>query len=467
MINITLIGLQKIKRMKNILKLMVIAFLLSSCSTQTTQFADKTGQTFNNNEVYKQVIGINDSTLNYAIYFPKNFDGKTPLPVLILLDPHAEGDLPVNKYAELANKYKYILVGSNVSRNGMSVNEFNKHFTSLLKEIKTRYAVNTKRMFAGGFSGGAKMAILCAEQFSDIVGVVACGASLSKPISTKPNYYFAGIIGDKDFNYLEMRQSFSMFDQYGFDYTATVFDGKHQWAPAQAFETAFVGFDIYSAKTGNNKLTDEWIENVRKRIHDSILMYNEQQRKIDEYEMLQQEKRWFYGLKTIANVQKQIANIVQTADFNHEIQRRRQAIKHEIKLRAEFVRAVEIHDAQWWKKEIEKIKKHTKNKEIDLVKERLLNYVSMVSYMLIKANIENNELEKAEKKLEIYKIIDPQNHYMYLMYAQFYLIKNNTELMLQNFKQAQQKGLKSVKEYENDPFWKKLFSNKEIKKLIN
>lgn len=453
--------------MRIILKLTAIAFLLSSCHTKNAEFKDKTGATLQIGKVYKNIKGLNDSTLNYSAYFPKTIDKKTNLSVLFLLDPHAEGYTPVNLYKSLADKYNYLLVGSNNSRNGMAMKEFNKHLTSLISEVKKRYPIAENAMFAGGFSGGAKMAIFCAEQFPEIIGAVACGASLSKPIDSEPNYYFAGIVGNKDFNYLEMRQSFAMFDRFGFDYTSTIFDGRHQWAPLEAFETAFVGFDIYQNKRKSKVLEKEAIEGIRKKLQDSVLVYAEQNRILDAYEMLQQEKRWFYGLAPIVEVQKQIIQITQSSAFKQQIQKRQQAITQEIKLRSEFVKALETNDIDWWKIEYEKIKKPTQNTEINLVKERLLNYVSMLSFMLIKTNIENNELPKAEKKLEIYKLIDSQNPDVYLMYAYLYLLNNDKERMQESLKKAKQIGLKSFETYANEPFWKKLFQQKQVKKIFN
>ncbi len=444
--------------MKNILKLTAVILLLSACNTQNKQITDKTGQTFTSAKIYEQVKGVTDTSLNYALYFPKNFDSKTPLSVIFFLDPHAQGDIPLKKYSALADKYNYLLVGSNVSRNGMSVEAFNNHFKSLISDVTERYPINAKHMFTAGFSGGAKMAMICAETYPEIIGVAACGGVVANTFTQQPHYYFAGIIGNQDFNYLEVRQYFNLFDSYGFDYTASVFDGGHQWADADAFEMAFVGFEIYLAKKENNKMPTEWLDNLSKRINDSVELYKKQNRSIDQYEILQQQNRWFYGLESVKEVQQQIAKIVRTQAFIKEVSSRRQAFKHEVKLRAEFVRAMEQKDLAWWQSELQKINKVTNNKEIDLVKKRLLNYVSMVSYMLIKTNLENADLQKAEKKLQVYQLIDPINADVDLMYAQYYLQKGNTEKMKEYFASAKQKDPNIEQKNCNDPFWKKLFS---------
>ncbi len=49
------------------------------------------------------------------LYIPSN--NKTNA-VIYFFDPHGDGSLPVKKYKDLADKYQYVLIGSNNSKNG-------------------------------------------------------------------------------------------------------------------------------------------------------------------------------------------------------------------------------------------------------------------------------------------------------------------------------------------------------------
>ncbi len=448
--------------------IVTITVFVTSCSKKTNSFTDSKGNEFNSEKVYTSINGISDSSLNYAIYFPAKYNGKDILPVLFLLDPHGNGDFPVSKYSSIANKYGYILVGSNNSKNGMSYEYSKKHINALLKDVKTRFKLNEKRMFIGGFSGGAKLAILFANNMPDFIGVMACGGSLAASSDNEPRYYFAGIVGNKDFNYLEMRQSFNMFDQYGFDYTASVFNGNHEWPPVESFEMGIIGFDIYSTKIKALKSNDEWLQANMLRFQDSISLFADQNRILDKYETLQQARRWYYGLMPVSDMQKEIANTTRSQEFGNQLRNRQSVVKQEVKLRTEFIRAIELRNYEWWKTEVSKITSfENTNDEKELVKHRLLNYISMASFMLIKNDLNDTNLDNALEKIKIYELVDKNNPDVYLMYAKYYLLENNLELMKNSFTKAQKLGFTDYESYLHDEFWKGLLNQPAIKSLVN
>lgn len=454
---------------KTILFLLGVAFigtLLTSCDQNKSSFNDNSGNIFETNKVYN-IEGIEDAEIEYAAYFPKAYTGKEKLPVLFLLDPHGQGDIPVAKYSQVANKYNYILIGSNLNRNGLSSAISESHIKAILKDVETRFKIDEQRLFIGGFSGGAKLAILYADKMPEFIGALACGGSLPISLNKEPHYYYVGIIGNQDFNYLEMRQSFSLFDKYGFDYTAIVFNGKHEWPPIESFEMGLIGFDIYAAKIGKTLLEDKWKESQMLRMNDSIMVFREQGRAIDEYEVLQQMRRWFYGIEPITEIQKNIARITKSQNFNKQLRTKQSLVKQEVNLRGEFIKALEIREFEWWKKEVEKINySKDQNTEAYLVKQRLLNYISMASYMLIKNDLNDEEWDGALEKIKIYELVDSTNPDVYLMYAKYYLLQNNLESMKQSFIKAKELGLKNYESYCNDTFWMKLFNHDEIKDIL-
>src|ERR1043165_9117236 len=62
-----------------------------------------------------------DATQSYALYLPAAYTPARKYPVLYFFDPGARGAVPVERFKEAAEKYGYILVGSNNSRNGPGV----------------------------------------------------------------------------------------------------------------------------------------------------------------------------------------------------------------------------------------------------------------------------------------------------------------------------------------------------------
>jgi predicted esterase len=83
--------------------------------------------------------------------------------VIIFFDPHAEGSLPVGKYARLANRSGTILMGSNTSKNGMQFEQTNAVAQALVQEANHRLAADPRRIALAGFSGGAKAALMASS----------------------------------------------------------------------------------------------------------------------------------------------------------------------------------------------------------------------------------------------------------------------------------------------------------------
>jgi len=448
--------------MKYYILLLISAILiLSSCNNKQAIISDKSGNSIQTGVVETVTVPERPS-LNYCYFLPNSYNGNDSLPVVFILDPHANGKLPAEKYHEIANKYGYILIASNAIKNGQPSHESLAIFWELIKETKAKFIVDENRLFVAGFSGGAKVAIVFAQQIPEIIGVAACGGSLPIPPSHVPNYYYAGIVGNEDFNYLETNQTFAIFDQQGLDYTSIIFDGGHVWPPAKSFEMSLIGFDIYAMKLKRIVKNEEWLENIHSRMIDSINHFEKAGKIIDENIYIRQTARWFYGLKNTKDLNLKAGTIERSSEFVTQIKKRQKLIQTEVKLRAEFIRAIELRELDWWNQEIEKINNSIKqaDKDVAQVSHRLLNYISMASFMLTKTDLNDAKLDNAAKKIKIYELVDPENPDVYLMYARYYMQMENFAAMNESFKKARALGFTDINTYKAESFWKPLFTNK-------
>jgi dienelactone hydrolase len=461
------IFLKKTAVIVGVLYVMILA--LSSCQQTSTTVTDKFGDSLEINTIVKNNIVKDDSTTNYSYLLPLGYDGKAELPVIFFFDPHGDGNLPLNNYSELANKYGYIFIGINNVRNGQQISYVNRVFTSILQEIKSRFNIDENRIFTAGFSGGAKLAIIFAQQIPDIVGVAACGATLSMTSNTKPNYYYAGLVGNRDFNFLEVQQTLVIYENLGFDFTSAIFDGGHQWAPSNSFEMALIGFDIYSIKTKTTPKDKKLLAAVWDKMNDSISVFNQREDIINENIYINQTVRWFYGLKNTKELEKRSYAIIHSKPFFDLIKKHQKLIKKEVKLRTEFIKSYKTRDIDWWTTEVEHINKSINNKDKDIVEvsSRLKNYLSMVSFMLVKTDLNAKKCDKEVlKKLEIYKLVDPENSDVYLMYSYYYMLLQDEDNMIKSFKKAEDIGFDEYDVYKRDPFWAELFNREVIAELF-
>ena len=86
----------------------------------------------------------------------------------------ARGAVPVARFKDAAEKYGYIVVGSNNSRNGPQ--PLSEIVSDLWADTHARFSIDDQRVYLAGFSGGARVAISVAFWLKDrVAGVIACG----------------------------------------------------------------------------------------------------------------------------------------------------------------------------------------------------------------------------------------------------------------------------------------------------
>src|SRR2546423_11622446 len=64
-------------------------------------------------KVAPKVACEKDATQTYALYLPSTYTPKSQWPVLYAFDPSARGLVPVERFREAAEKYGFIVAGSN------------------------------------------------------------------------------------------------------------------------------------------------------------------------------------------------------------------------------------------------------------------------------------------------------------------------------------------------------------------
>ena len=145
---------------------------------------------------------------SYALYLPSSYSPQQSWPIVYAFDPGAGGRLAVAKFQKAAEMFGYIVVGSNNARNG-PWEPIVKAAQAMWTDTRARFALDEKRIYSAGFSGGARAAAL----FPKIIGrrtagVVGCGAGIAQgqkaeELSTSA---YCGLAGLRDSNYREMHQ---------------------------------------------------------------------------------------------------------------------------------------------------------------------------------------------------------------------------------------------------------------------
>ncbi len=153
----------------------------------------------------------------------------------------------MERYQAAAEQYGFIVAGSNNSRNGpMDVSA--RALTAMSVDLGSRFAVDPKRVYVAGMSGGARVAFATALSSPGIAGVLASSAGYhdSKMRRSLPFPVFA-TAGTEDFNHLEMR----LLDrELTTPHRLVIFEGGHTWLPSDVAVQAVEWMVVQAMKSG-------------------------------------------------------------------------------------------------------------------------------------------------------------------------------------------------------------------------
>lgn len=186
-------------------------------------------------EILDPIFCQQDFSQSYVLYLPAAYHDGCRWPVIYCFDPGGKGSVPVALFQEGAEKYGYILVSSNNSRNG-PWEVILRAARASWSDTHARLAIDDQRVYAAGFSGGARVACGLGKMLSiQLRGVIACGAGLPEwltPADVVDVPWF-GTVGLYDFNYGEMHLLERQLRSQGTRCHLRVFMGRHSWPPAK------------------------------------------------------------------------------------------------------------------------------------------------------------------------------------------------------------------------------------------
>jgi predicted esterase len=202
-------------------------------------------------KITPKVVCQAQSIFNYCLYLPSGYTADRAWPIIYCFDPGGRGEVPVEHMKDGAEKFGYILAGSNNSRNGPGV-DLDSIIAALSADTQARFHIDAKRLYTAGFSGGARVASAIALAGDRVAGVIACSGGFPAgkvPPRTLP-FAFFGAAGKEDFNYPEMCGLAEAFDSSGAANRFEVFDGGHAWAPAALCTEAIEWMEIQAMRAG-------------------------------------------------------------------------------------------------------------------------------------------------------------------------------------------------------------------------
>ena len=203
---------------------------------------------------------------SYALYVPPGYAGAPGKrwPILYLFDARARGAKAARLFADAAGREGFLLASSNNTESDGPLDPNVTALRALWRDTHARLAIDDRRVYAGGFSGGARVATLMATTApGTIAGVIGCGAGFDRPIRAKPPFAYFGAVGDRDFNFDEMRQVDETLARLKAPHHVEVFAGEHGWPPPDVCALALEWMQLQAGIAGKRPPDPELAARLR------------------------------------------------------------------------------------------------------------------------------------------------------------------------------------------------------------
>jgi hypothetical protein len=385
------------------------------------------------NKATEQKVEIVEGNKEYYAYaMPRIYQGR--LPLFVLIDPHGNGKLAVNKFRSALQDYQIIVVGLNNVRNNTP------NYDVLIKQaVEAALQVlpaDNVHIFYSGFSGGARMAFQYALK-NNCKGVIMCGAGPQNNMLMKADFPIVAVSGIKDFNFIEQYYSPASPLVRKPDFISLYFNGKHEWPPSEIVNES-ISFLL---------MKSELLENINEKTIKPILNKKDSLLSAQEYLLAFKVLEKAYktcddDFKDTLLAELKVMNKnqrIKTFFLSFE-----EILKMEISRHQEYYRCLFTKDINWWLDAINKIDVKTKGAEDFLITYSFLRtraYLGVLLYSVTSAAVyEQRDNNLIEKLLILYENLEPENPDVFYLNALNALKHNNTALCIRYLEQSKDLG---------------------------
>ncbi|MEM9022157.1 MAG: tetratricopeptide repeat protein [Bacteroidota bacterium] len=389
----------------------------------------------------------------YALYLPQHYTRNKTWPVVYVFDAHGRGRLPLAAYRSLADRYGYVLIGSNVSRNGLPWSATLQHIYQLMAAGQKNVRLDREQTYAMGFSGGARVAVAAALATKQFQGVIGCGAGF--PSGQQPEvatFHYFGLVGNRDFNYPELRQFEQVLAQKGFVHHLQVFDGEHAWPETRDMHAAMQWLELHAYKTHRREYIEDTVQAWWSRHRQAIdLAHN---RPVEQYQHLQHGIRAFDQLLDLEPEKSALATLEKSVALAKARQAEQVLISTELNVNQSYAAKLQAMDPAWWNQEMNRLDDGIRAASTAAMRhsyQRNRAYVSLVAYMFAEKALKTNRLEDLPAYLDLYQRADPENPYHAYFRARLLMRQQRNDEALQALQEAAELGFEDWVVLESEP----------------
>jgi tetratricopeptide (TPR) repeat protein len=455
--------------------LLLVATVLLCLHSVVAQSSIPTGS------VVDKVVVQASPDQSYAAYLPRSYTPEKQWPTIFCLDPRARGKTAIGRFVLAAEKYGYIVVCSNNSRNGLNWTTISSIFSSFWQDVHMRFNVDTQRTYAAGFSGGSRLAAVFASRCRGcLAGVIACGAGFPndiKPDSSTTFAYF-GVAGVDDFNFSEMWELDKKFSELRVSYHFETFDGRHEWAPAGNIDNALAWLNLLAMKSGTLTKDEKFLDEQ----FATRLSYADQQRTtgklIEGSKSYLSITRDFQGVRDVTRVAESATQLKKSSEFRKQEKAEEELLRRQLQeageIRMLWMKAPNPDESRSTRYEAGvRLKDWQKKKDSpsDSSDRRLARRI--LSQLLIGAIetaqpdlVPGSEFNAALTNYQFAKAIDPKNANIAFEVARILALKRQKKAALEALEEAVSLGFKDLSRIKNEAAFETFTTEPRFQKLL-
>jgi len=266
-----------------------------------------------------------DASQTYALYIPSNYTPNRRWPVILGFDAGGRGRRAVERYQAAAEKYGYIVAGSNNSRNGPWQVSLDAA-AAMAADVLGRFRAEPQRVYTAGMSGGARVAMMLALSSDRIAGVLASSAGFPDEFHETVRFPVFGSMGTNDFNHYEM---YALDRNLKSPHRVEMFDGTHEWLPVELATNGVEWMEIQAMKGGLRTRDQKEIDEIFAK---RTARADAQKRALDKLRELTSIVADFQGLKDTKSFAEQAAALEKDPRIKEQLKAEQDAEEREARI---------------------------------------------------------------------------------------------------------------------------------------
>jgi dienelactone hydrolase len=434
-------------------------------------------------QVIPKVTGKIDAQFSYALYLPSYYTPEKKFPVIYAFEPAARGAYPVERFKEAAEKFGYVIIASNDSRNGLSSKQLLPIINDLFDDTLARFSLDQSRVYLTGFSGGARVALSYALGSKGwVAGVIACGAGFppDAQITTDLPFVIFGTVGNEDFNYPEMRTLDETLSKLNITHRFVTFEGTHDWASSELCIKAVEWLELQAMKTNRRQKDEAFIENLWKKNFEEANNAETNGKIYEAFVSFNALAQDFKELKDVSEIEKRVValrenKIVRQAlkDEKDEIEKQNALVNQLISQGAKIVQAdsserpTMMQDLRSLAASVRKRAQAEENTSDRRVARRSIRSAFAFYYETATLNfLPNKKFDLAILYMEIATELTPKNVFMFVELARVYAVAKQKKKAFQALQKAVEKGFNDLKVLEENKDFDTLRGESDWQKLV-